>query len=708
MLNLKIATKLPITIVVLAVITAVITGVIAFMESEEALEHEALMKLEAVQESRIHELHAFLDNIAADVQLVAENHMSIEALEEIEGAMAELGDDRLAIMSKLYVTDKKEKLDAAEGDHTYNKVHAKYHPWFRHLMEARGYYDVFLIDDDGNVAYSVFKEADFATNLNTGKWKDTDLAKVYRMVEDNYKKGYVAFTDFKGYAPSAGAPASFIATPIFDLEGKHHGVLIFQMPVDKLNEVMKNPAGMGETGESYLVGKDLLMRSDSRFSDQSTILKTKIDTEQVHKALGGEDGVMIGQDYRGAEVLAAYGPLDFQGVRWGVLAEIDMEEVDIPIINMRNNLILAILIVGAIIAGIGTAFAMGLTKPISRMVGAMGDLAEGNLEVDIPARDRTDEIGSMAAAVQVFKDNAIRTKQLEAEAEAQKAKAEQEKKEMMHAMANEFEASVGGVVETVSSASTELQSSAEAMASTAEEAQSQATTVAAASEQASTNVQTVASAAEELSSSIGEISRQVAQSSQIASKAVGQAHETHDTVQGLVEASHKIGEVVSLITDIAEQTNLLALNATIEAARAGEAGKGFAVVASEVKNLANQTAKATEEISAQIGGIQSATQESADAIEAIAKVIGEIDEIASAIAAAVEEQGAATSEIARNVEQAAQGTQEVSSNITGVTEAASETGQAAGQILSASQELSQQSELLKSEVGKFLSQIRSG
>jgi methyl-accepting chemotaxis protein len=273
------------------------------------------------------------------------------------------------------------------------------------------------------------------------------------------------------------------------------------------------------------------------------------------------------------------------------------------------------------------------------------------------------------------------------------------------AVIENFERNMKTAVQSVSAAATELQSSAQVMENTASTTSEQATAVAAAAEEASTNVQTVAAAAEELSSSIGEITRQVTQSTQVAANAVNEADRANQMVQGLVESSQKIGEVVALITDIAEQTNLLALNATIEAARAGDAGKGFAVVASEVKNLANQTAKATEEIGTQIGGIQTATGDAVEAIKSIGGTIDEISSISSTIAAAVEEQSAATQEIARNVEQASAGTSEVTSNISGVTVAAGETGHAAGEVLSAANELSQQGELLGKEMDAFLVEV---
>ncbi|MGQ0663559.1 MAG: HAMP domain-containing methyl-accepting chemotaxis protein [Pseudomonadota bacterium] len=364
---------------------------------------------------------------------------------------------------------------------------------------------------------------------------------------------------------------------------------------------------------------------------------------------------------------------------------------------------------GGMVLGLALAWLIGaaIASPVIAMTGAMTKLAGGDKTVAIPAVGRKDEIGQMAATVQVFKDNAIQVDRMQAEQEEMKKRAEVEKKAALEKMAAAFEASVKGVVDTLSSASTELQSSAQAMSTTAEETQRQSTAVAAASEQASTNVQTVSAAAEELSSSITEISRQVAASTKIAGKAVEEAGRTNASVQGLAEAAQKIGQVVKLINDIAGQTNLLALNATIEAARAGEAGKGFAVVASEVKSLANQTAKATEDIAAQITAIQAATNTSVAAIKGIGATIAEINEIATTIASAVEEQGAATQEIARNVQQAAKGTGEVSSNIAGVTQAAGETGQAAGQVLGAAGELAKQSEKLRQEVDGFLANIRA-
>ncbi|HET9585050.1 MAG TPA: methyl-accepting chemotaxis protein [Bradyrhizobium sp.] len=374
--------------------------------------------------------------------------------------------------------------------------------------------------------------------------------------------------------------------------------------------------------------------------------------------------------------------------------------------SVRIWMLIAFALSVVLVTGLSLLIGRSISNALASMVSAMTRLAGGDFKIAIPGLGRKDEIGEMAGAVEVFKNNMIEAERLRAERlEAEQRQAEQRKADMRE-LANAFEGAVGEIVDTVSSAATELEASANTLTKAAERSQSLATTVAAASEDASTNVQSVSSASEELTSSVNEISRQVQESSRVASEAVDQAQKTNSRVSELSKAASRIGDVVELINTIAGQTNLLALNATIEAARAGEAGRGFAVVASEVKALAEQTAKATGEISQQISGIQSATQDSVAAIKEIGDTIGRMSEISSTIAAAVEEQGAATQEISRNIQHAATGTQQVSSNITDVQHGATETGSASAQVHSAAKSLSSESNRLKLEVSKFLNSVR--
>ncbi|SDS73919.1 methyl-accepting chemotaxis sensory transducer with Cache sensor [Bradyrhizobium canariense] len=398
---------------------------------------------------------------------------------------------------------------------------------------------------------------------------------------------------------------------------------------------------------------------------------------------------------------------EFKPYGWTIGGGIYLDDIDA--IFWQQVWSIGTLVGVALLLVVGMSLLLGrsIVGPITGMTAAMRKIAAGETATVIPAQERRDEVGAMAQSVQVFKDNMIEAVRLRGEQDELKKKAETEKHGLLGKMADDFEHSVRGSLDALAGAAVELRTTSNSMSTTAGEASQQATTVAAVAEQASANVQTVAAATEELSSSVSEIGRQVAQSTRIAGQAVEEANRTNLTVQGLSAAAQKIGDVVKLINDIASQTNLLALNATIEAARAGEAGKGFAVVASEVKSLASQTAKATEDISAQVAAMQGATTDAVQAIENIGGTIGAINEITTAIASAVEEQGSATKEIARNVQEAAQGTSMVSGNIGSVTRAAGETGTAAGRVLASAEELNEQAAMLRSKVDGFLVNIRA-
>ncbi len=392
---------------------------------------------------------------------------------------------------------------------------------------------------------------------------------------------------------------------------------------------------------------------------------------------------------------------------WVIGSGMYIDDLNAEFMKQATAVLIGLGVLIAIVLGVGTLIARGISLPLGKISQRMRALAGGDKGIDVPYADKQDEIGELARSLDVFKTNAIEMDRMRAEQEAMQESAQREKRAAMQHLADEFQQKVGGIVAEVGNGASHMRETANGMALTAGETSQQSQAVAAASEEATRNVQTVAAASEELSASIAEISRRVAESASTARRAVEEAARTDAQVRGLTSAAQKIGEVVQLINDIASQTNLLALNATIEAARAGEAGKGFAVVASEVKSLANQTAKATEEIGAQIAGIQQASGAAVDAIEAIGKIIGEIDEISTGIAAAVEEQGAATGEIARNVQEAATGTQEVSTNIAGVNATAVATGKAAGEVLHSADTLNQQADNLRAEVGKFLSEVRA-
>lgn len=707
--TIRLAAKVPLLVATCAAITAIAVGTANYLSTAERIHLDAKSKLEALTENRAHELENYLHSIEKDLVIAANSPSTSQAMVEFTSAWANL-ENPGEVLKADYITNnpnptgEKHKLDAAEGFNGYNISHKQYHSYFRSIMEARGYYDIFLIDPDGNLVYSVFKEADFATNLLTGEWSETDLGKAFNGAI-SAEKDQIRFFDFAPYAPSANAPASFISTPIIS-DGKVLGVIAFQMPVDALNKLMSETKGLGITGETIIVGSDLKLRNDSSFTEENDILKTSFDSDLAKTAFEEGSGSVFGVTdvYRGVTMDFDITPLNFGGVTWGVVALESLDELEAPLRELRNEVIFIILAALGIMALIGYLAAKTITKPINFLVQEMSDLAGGNLDVKLEGQKRTDEIGEMYSAVAVFRDNAIERLRLEGQSEEERL-AESRRQQSIEGLITGFRDNVQVLLSAVSENTQSMEGTAKILTNVAESTADQASSAATASEQASGNVQTVAAAAEELASSVDEITRQVNQTTEIVQNANLAASSSNEKVGALSNAATKIGNVVSLIQDIAEQTNLLALNATIEAARAGEMGKGFAVVASEVKSLANQTAKATEDISQQISSIQTETDAAVVSIKSITDIMEEVNSYTSAIAAAVEEQGAATAEISRNVQQAAMGTSEVAQNISGVRASVGETSQSASEVLSASSDVAERAKNLGIEIDSFLKNV---
>ena len=718
MKSLRISHKIPLMVAVAVAMATAITAVVGYDASRKELYQSSLEAMRATAASRKSELSSYLESIDEDIAVLASNATVHDALARMRDAYGEVlaaagSNDALRkayIDGNPHPAGEKQKLDNADDGSAYSQLHAALHPWFRKVQEARGYYDIFLIDASGNVVYTVFKEADFGTNLLSGEWRGTGLAEAFAKVRDNPQAENAAFVDFAPYAPSAGVPASFIASPLLDANGGFDGALVFQMPIDRINAVMTNAIGLGETGETYIVGSDFLMRSESRFRKQgepSEILVRKSDTPSTRAALAGETDVAVSTDYRGHPVVASYTPVRFHEAQWALLSEIDLAEIQAPI----NAMALRFTLIGSVVVlvmGIGGfLFARTISRPITRMNVAMREIAGGDLSIEVPDTHRKDEIGEMAVAVQVFKDNALEVKRLEAEQAETQARIDAEARAARAKLADDFQSAIGGIVETVASAATEMLAAANSLSEGAADTSQRSQVVASAAEEASSNVQAVSSAAEELSSSISEIGRQMEESQSISQTAVESIDTTNAKVGELSTAADRIGEVIALIQAIAEQTNLLALNATIEAARAGDAGKGFAVVAAEVKSLANQTARATEEIGDQIKDIQNSTRGTVSAITEIGRTVREMNKVSTAISGAVTQQDAATQEIASNISQVSSGMTEVSSTIVMVNTAAQETGASSSQLLASASELSNQAEMLRREVDTFLSTVRA-
>ena len=562
-------------------------------------------------------------------------------------------DDDSAYAQYLYVRNNpnpigsKFRLDAADDGSAYSKAHATYHPFFRGLLEKYGVSDVFLIDAaSGRVVYNVSKEADFVSSLREGPLASSSLATAFQQAVTAGRRDVIGFGQFQRHLPSCNEPASFMAAPIY--EGRTLvGAVAFQVPIDKANAIIGETTGMGRTGETYAVGPDRLFRSDSRFTKElgakTTIINPdfKVDTAAVRSALDeGRSGIAEAADYRGVPSLVSWRPVTIHRDAGG------RGDIRWALISEIDN--------SEVFEPVTQLLRLGLTV-----------------------------FGLTAAAVLAVSTLIARRLTREAQRQA---------------------ALVGGIVDNthaLASSSEELTSVSQQMSAAAEQTTAQANLVSAAAEQVSGNTRTVSGSIDNLVASIHEIARNAQDAASTARKAVEMAAATSGTMAALGRSSQEIGAVIKVITSIAEQTNLLALNATIEAARAGEAGKGFAVVAGEVKELARDTAKATEEIGGRIESMQGDTRRAVEAIAEIGKVIEQIDSLQTKIAAAVEEQSVTTGEISRNISEATTGTSEIAENIVQVAPAAQSTAEGASNTQISSQELARMAQALQRLVEEY-------
>lgn len=773
---MRIKTKLRVGSILLALVPATVASILigwnAVDHAESALQNQAQSKLTALRENRAAQITGYFQSISNQTLVHAMNRMTIDAMHKMSAAFhtlagevsADIAQERKSLknyysdtfaseyakhnsgqqpdveqmLSKLgqgavplqfrYILNnpnplgEKDKLDVSPDDSGYSKLHALYHPAFRELQQRFGYYDIFLIDaKSGDVIYTVFKELDFSTSLKTGPFSDSGLAAAYRGAME-LDEGKTFMTDFAPYFASYQDPAAFIAAPIFD-QGERIGVIAFQMPIDKINSVMTGDgkwkeSGLGDSGETYLVGSDFKMRSQRRFwledpsgffsalksggsEDAATLATieskhTVIGLQSVHspgaeKAIRGETGFDTFPDYRGVPVLSAYKPLDINGQRWAILAEVDAAEAYADAIALHNQItyiIIATTIVLLLISGaLGWSFSLALTRPLEHIVASMEDISSGSgdLTVRLDA-SASDELGRLARAF------------------------------------NQFVEKLDSIMQQIGGSTNELATASEELSMVTNDTRKNV-------EQQQGEIQQVATAIEEMTASVREVAKNTHATADAAHHADSQVNDgkaiversfsavqqlsnrikrSHEVVTALQNDSSRVGTVLDVIRGIAEQTNLLALNAAIEAARAGEHGRGFAVVADEVRTLAMKTQESTEEIRTIIESLQSRSgqtvqllQENNADIETTADLSEQTQHAFQEIESAMQRLLDMSTQIASASEEQAVVTEEIGQNVDRISQAAQSTASGAEQTAASSEMLARLGDTLLNLVSQF-------